>query len=187
MSTASSLRPWIVRGEQTLLSRLPFIEISAQTVELPDGRRVDDFYQIAMPDYVSVFAETCDDRLLLLRSYRHGPRRVCLNFPGGRVDPRESTLAAAQRELLEETGYAAASWTALGSFVTQANQRCQTAHFFRATGCRPRQAPNSGDLEEQEIVLTTTQAALRAARDGQFAVMEHVTLLALATHPLLGG
>jgi ADP-ribose pyrophosphatase len=186
VSGAPQLRPWIIRGEQTLLSCPPFIEISRQSVELPDGRRIDDFYQIAMPDYVSICAETGDGRLLLLRQYRHGARRVCLNFPGGRVNSGEAPLAAAERELLEETGYAAATWTAMGSFVTQANQRCQTAHFFRARGCRRQQASHSGDLEEQQLVLATPDDAVRAAREGQFPVMEHMMLLALATHPLLG-
>ena len=180
------LRPWTIRGERMLLSRPPFIEISSQSVELPDGRQIDDFYQISMPDYVSVFAETGDGRLLLLRQYRHGARRVCLNFPGGRVNSGEAPLAAAQRELLEETGYVAAAWTAMGSFVTQANQRCQMAHLFRAGGCRRKQAPDSGDLEEQELVLAGLDDATRAAREGQFPVMEHMMLLALATHPLLG-
>ncbi|MBV8534346.1 MAG: NUDIX hydrolase [Alphaproteobacteria bacterium] len=186
MSRVPELRSWTIRGERTLLSRPPFIEISSQSVELPDGRRIDDFYQIVMPDYVSVFAETDDGRLLLLRQYRHGARRVCLNFPGGRVNSGEAPLDAARRELLEETGYAAAAWTALGSFVTQANQRGQTAHLFRACGCRRTQAPDSGDLEEQEIVLTRPEDAIEAARDGQFPVMEHMMLLALATHPVLG-
>jgi len=187
VAEAPALRPWIIRSERTLLSCPPFIEISAQSVELPDGRRVDDFYQIAMPDYVSVFAEAGDGRLLLLRSYRHGPRRVCLNFPGGRVNPGEPARAAAERELLEETGYAGGVWAATGSFVTQANQRCQTAHFFRVRGCCRQQAPDSGDLEEQKLVLTTRDDALRAAREGQFPLMEHMALLALATHSVLGG
>jgi ADP-ribose pyrophosphatase len=182
----AELRPWTVREERTLLSRPPFIEISSQSVELPDGRRIDDFYQIAMPDYVSVFTETADARLLLLRQYRHGARRVCLNFPGGRVNPGEPPLAAAQRELLEETGYVAMAWSAMGSFVTQANQRCQTAHLFRARGCHPKQAADSGDLEEQELVLAPIDEAIRAGREGQFPVMEHMMLLALATHPALG-
>src|SRR6266852_4400665 len=86
----SQLRPWIVRGEQMLLSRRPYVEITAQCVELPDGRVVDDFYQITMADYTCVFPETADGRVVLLRSYRHGPRRVCLTFPGGRLSEGEA-------------------------------------------------------------------------------------------------
>lgn len=186
MDAEDRLRPWLVRAEQTLVARPPFIEVSVQTVELPDGRLIDDFYQIAMPDYVCVFAETGDGKLLVLRSYRHGVRKVCLNFPGGRINAGETPEAAAVRELLEETGHEAARLAPLGRFVTQANQRCQTAHFFRAAGCRSRQAPASGDLEDQEIVLMTLDAAFAAAREGGFAVLEHVAILALASHPSLG-
>lgn len=187
MPDDDQLRPWRVRAERTLVARPPFIEVSVQTVELPDGRRIDDFYQIAMPDYVCVFAEADDGRLLVLRSYRHGPRRVCLNFPGGRINEGETPDAAAARELLEETGYEATRLTALGRYVTQANQRCQTAHFYRAWGCRLRQLPASGDLEHQEVVPITREAAFAAAQAGDFAVIEHVAILALATHPRLGG
>lgn len=177
-----TLRPWIVRGERTLLSCPPFLDVSAQTVELPDGRVVDDFYQIAMSDYTCIFPELDDGRLLLLRSYRHGPRRVCLTFPGGQVAGGEPPLDGAQRELLEETGFVSDDWQSLGSFVTQANQRCQTAHLFRATRCRKVQAPDSGDLEEQEIVLMTRAEVLRAFRRGEFPILEHAALLALATN-----
>jgi ADP-ribose pyrophosphatase len=186
MDAEERLRPWRVRAEQTLVARPPFIELSVQTVELPNGRLIDDFYQIAMPDYVCVFAETGDGQVLLLRSYRHGARKVCLNFPGGRINAGETPAAAAARELLEETGHEAIRWTSLGRFVTQANQRCQTAYFFRAAGCRFRQAPASGDLEDQELVLMSVDGAFAAAREGGFAVLEHVAILALATHPCLG-
>ncbi len=174
------LRPWVVRHEKTLLTGAPFIEVSAQSVELPDGRTVDDFYQIRMPDYACILPETGDGRLLLLRSYRHGPRRVCLTFPGGQLASGELPLDAAKRELLEETGHVADAWRHLGSFVTQANQRCQTAHFFAAGSCREVQAPDSGDLEEQELVMLTRAEAVDAFHRGSFAIIEHVTMLGIA-------
>jgi ADP-ribose pyrophosphatase len=185
-----TLRPWIVRREQMLLSCPPYLEVSAQSVELPDGRMIDDFYQIAMPDYATIFPETEDGRVLLLRSYRHGPRRVCLAFPGGQLARGEPALAAAERELLEETGYRAAAWQALGSFVTQANQRCQTAHFFHARGCAKLRPPDSGDLEEHEeheVLSMTREEILAALARGEFPILEHAALLALVTNPHLGG
>src|SRR5690349_1623170 len=97
------LRPWAIRSERTLLSCPPFIEVSVQSVGLPDGRVIPDYYQLRMVDYVCLFAETTAGEVLVLRSYRHGPRRICLNFPGGQVVDGETALAAAKRELLEET------------------------------------------------------------------------------------
>lgn len=176
----TTLRPWAIRSERRLLSRPPFLEVSEQTVELPDGRVIADYYQIAMPDYTCIYPETADGRVLLLRSYRHGPRRVCLTFPGGQVAPAEDPLSGAKRELLEETGFVSDDWRALGSFVTQANQRCQTAHLFRAANCRKVQAPDSGDLEQQELVEMTRGEVAVAFRRGEFAILEHAAVLALA-------
>ena len=174
------LRPWVVQRETTLLTCAPFLKVSSQTVALPDGRMVDDFYQIEMPDYTCILPEMHDGRWLLLRSYRHGPRRVCLTFPGGQVAADEQAGAAAQRELLEETGHVARAWRPLGSFVTQANQRCQTAHFFAATGCEQVQAPDSGDLEEQELVMMSRDEVVRAFAEGECPILEHAALLAFA-------
>jgi ADP-ribose pyrophosphatase len=181
------LRPWRVIEERGLLSCAPFIEVSAQTVELPDGRRIENFYQLVMPDYACVFPELDDGRILLLRCYRHGARRVCLNFPGGHLVAGEDALAGAKRELLEETGYEAAEWRPLGSFVTNGNHRGQTAHFFRARQCRRVKEADSGDLEEAELVTMTTAELGAALGRGEFPVASQAMLLALATHPSLTG
>jgi ADP-ribose pyrophosphatase len=180
------LLPWAIRSERTLLSCPPFIEVSVQSVELPDGRVIRDFYQLRLADYVCIFAETVAGDVLTLRSYRHGPRRICLNFPGGRIAEGETALAAAKRELFEETGYESARWQALGSFVTQGNQRGQTAHFFRASDCRCVAAADSGDLEQAQLIQMPLSGVLAAVRHGEFATMDHIALLSLVTQPVLG-
>jgi ADP-ribose pyrophosphatase len=177
------LLPWTVLSETPLLSLPPFIDVSTQRVALPDGRVVDDYYQVRMPDFAVICPVLEDGRFLLQRSYRHGPRRICLNFPGGHLSPGEAAVAAARRELLEETGHAAPEWQDLGSFVTNANHRCQTAHFFKAVGCKPVAAPDSGDLEELEHVAMSYDEVVAAIRDGEFALTTQVAMFSLATHP----
>jgi len=56
-------------------------------------------------DWVNVVALTHDDRIVLIRQFRFGTEQVTLEIPGGIIDPGEAPLFAAQRELLEETGY----------------------------------------------------------------------------------
>jgi ADP-ribose pyrophosphatase len=177
------LRPWTVLAEEPLLSCPPFIDVSKQTIALPDGRTVENYYQVTMPDFAVICPVLEDGRFLMLRSYRHGPRRVCLNFPGGHLSAGEPALEAAKRELLEETGYATERWDDLGTFVTNANHRCQTAHFFKASGCRLTATPDSGDLEEIEPVAMTYDEITAAIRDGAFALTTQVAAFALATHP----
>ncbi len=66
------------------------------------------------PDWVNVVAITADGQVVLVRQYRHGIDAVELEIPAGLVEPGEEPLAAAQRELAEETGYTGGRWTLLG-------------------------------------------------------------------------
>lgn len=125
----TDLKPWTTVARRVEFSGGPIREIAKETVLLPDGRVIDDFYTARMGDYALVYAVTEDGGVLVLRQYKHGVGRVCLTFPGGYIAPGEDAALAAERELLEETGYRAATLTPLGAFVTNANQGCNTAHL----------------------------------------------------------
>lgn len=174
---------WKIIESRELYAAPPYLSVRVETVELPDGRRIDDFYQIDLRDFACIFAETEDGRIILLRQYKHGPRQVSLTFPGGHLGSGENPLDAARRELMEETGFEAAEWIDLGTFVTNSNQRCNTAHFFRATGCRAVAPPDSGDLEDMEMVLLTQDELFAAIGRGEIAVVDQLALATLATHP----
>lgn len=175
------LKPWVVASSRTVLDAPPHLRVRVEAVDLPDGRRVDDFYQLDMPAIVCVFAEDGVGRALTFRQYRHGPRRVGLVFPGGHVEPGEEPLVAAQRELREETGCAADEWTGLGAYTVLGNQGGPVAHLFRATGCRRAAAPSGGDLEESEVLWLSPAELWAAAGRGEITLLCQIALLALAT------
>jgi ADP-ribose pyrophosphatase len=179
------LRPWTVLNERTVFDAPPFLHIAAETIRLPNGRTVENYYRVRMPDVATIYAETEQRQVVILRSYRHGIRSTCLGFPGGHLVPDEPPLDAAQRELREETGYEATAWRLLGTYVTNANHRCQTNHFFHATGCRPTTAPDSSDLEETEIILMTSADLDVALAQGEFPFVAQIALLAMVRHPAL--
>jgi ADP-ribose pyrophosphatase len=178
------LLPWKTLERERLFSAGPIREVARETVLLPDGRIVPDYYTATMGDYAIVYAVTREGRVLLLRQYKHGARRVCLTFPGGHVAEGEDPAAAVERELLEETGYRLASLTPLGSFVVNANQGCNTAHLFRADGCWYEREPESGDLEEMELVTMNPDELMASARIEEMAVLSYVALALLANHAL---
>jgi 8-oxo-dGTP pyrophosphatase MutT (NUDIX family) len=66
------------------------------------------------PDFVNVIAITGDAHVVLVRQHRHGINEMSLEIPAGLVDGEEAPLAAAQRELAEETGYTGERWHLLG-------------------------------------------------------------------------
>ena len=173
------LRPWTVLESRELLDAEPFLKVNVETVELPDGRIVKDYYQFDMPSFACIFAETEDGQAIVYRQYRHGPRRVNLTFPGGHLSPGEDPLEAARRELLEETGFVSDDWTALGGYTVNANQGGAVSHMFHATGCRRVADPLSDDLEETEILFMTREELLAAVGHGEIALLTQVALVSM--------
>jgi ADP-ribose pyrophosphatase len=90
-----------------------FLQVLRDSVRLPDGSQATREYVIHS-GAVMVVALLDDGRLVLERQYRYPMQAVMLEFPAGKIDPGESSLACAQRELREETGYRAREWAKAG-------------------------------------------------------------------------
>ena len=148
----------------------PWLRLWVEAVRLPDGRVVDDFYTLDMPDFVIVTALIQEGAVVVGRQYRHGPRRVVSALPAGYIELNESALEAAKRELLEETGYGGGRWEELGAFVVDGNRGCGQAHVFLAMGVERVADPTDGDLEERQIVLLSPSEFLNAISRGDFTL-----------------
>ncbi|WP_439610847.1 NUDIX hydrolase [Reyranella sp.] len=171
---------WRVLDRSLAFDAGPRLSVWRERVLLPDGREIDDYFQVALPDFVVLVALTADDCAVMLRGYKHGARRPCLTFPGGLLEPGEDPEVAARRELREETGFECDEIASLGSFVVNGNQRCAKAHMFYGTGARLTGAPTETDLEgAQRLLLPFDQLALHVGQGG-FNLMPHATALGLA-------
>jgi ADP-ribose pyrophosphatase len=184
---ASAPRPWRTLARRVVADLRPWLRLWAEDVQLPDGRVVEGFVGLEMPDYVMVVALTPEEGVVALRSYKHGPGRVCLNLPAGYLEPGEEPLATARRELLEETGYVAETWSALGSFAADGNRGAGTAHLYLAREARRIAEPDSGDLEEMQVEVVALEELLRATRDGGVAVLPVAAAVGLTAARLAGG
>jgi ADP-ribose pyrophosphatase len=130
-----------------------YLVVEEHTVELPDGRVISDWPWVITPDYVNVLAMTEDGEFVCFRQTKYGVEGTSLAPVGGYLEPGEDPLVAAQRELLEETGYQASEWISLGHYGVDGNRGAGTAHFFLARGARCVAEPDADDLEEQELLL----------------------------------
>jgi ADP-ribose pyrophosphatase len=104
-------------------------------------------------------------RLLLERQYRHAAQDFLWELPAGRIDPGESELEAAKRELLEETGYRALNWRRILKFYASPGFVAETMAVYLATGLRKGTAQPEAD----EIIykrLVPLPAALRMVLRG---------------------
>ncbi|MBG6072442.1 MULTISPECIES: NUDIX domain-containing protein [unclassified Polaromonas] len=90
-----------------------FLQICRDTVSLPDGRHTTREY-VVHPGAVMIIALLDDGRVVLERQFRYPLHAVMVEFPAGKLDAGESSLACAKRELQEETGYTAREWVKAG-------------------------------------------------------------------------
>jgi ADP-ribose pyrophosphatase len=104
-------------------------------------------------------------RVLLERQYRHAAGDYLWELPAGRIDPGEKELLAAQRELLEETGYTALHWRRILNFYASPGFMAETMSVFMATGLRRGKA----QPEDDEIIhkrLVALSVAVRMVING---------------------
>lgn len=113
-------------------------------------------------DWVNMVALAADGRSIMVRQYRFGVGYSTLETPGGMVDPGEDPLAAAQRELREETGYTGGTWHYLGAVEPNPAFHDHLCHHFLARDVVPThgQALSGGEAIRVELM---TEADLRAA------------------------
>lgn len=157
-----------------------FLQVEHHTVQLPDGRCIEEWPWVITPDYVNVVVITVEGLFLLFRQPKYAVAGLSLAIVGGYLESGEDPLQAAQRELLEETGYQAPDWTALGQFVVDGNRGCGTAHLFLARNAVAVQPINADDLEEQLLVQLTRDEVMVALRQNEFKVLAWGAAVALA-------
>ena len=170
---------WKTRSCEVLLKRPPWFEVLVEEVELPGGKIVSDYHQIRMPHYTAVFAVTKEQKIMVMRCYRHAVGEVTLTMPGGMLEFEEDPMAGIKRELLEETGYIAHEWQSLGSFLGNSTRGCGTYHLFFARGAHQIQQPDSGDLEDLELLLWKNSEVESAIDKGHVKSLGVITMLLL--------
>jgi ADP-ribose pyrophosphatase len=156
--------------------------IVEQALRLPSGRTV--VRQVVQhPGAVVIIPQLADGRLLLIEQYRFAVRETLLEFPAGTLEPGEDPLPCARRELIEEAGYRAEHWCALGIIYPSPGYCDETQHLFVASGLVPDHAEGDED-EILEVKRLTVQEVERAIADG--ALVDAKSIAAYARAKLQG-
>ena len=137
------------------------------------------FSLIEATDWVNVIALTRDDRVVLIEQYRFGVARVCLEIPGGMVDPGEDAATAAARELVEETGYTSSHWEHLGTIAPNPALQNNALHSYLALDAEPT---HEQKLEGSEVVRVRTVPLTDITTLLQRGAIEHALVVAAFGH-----
>jgi ADP-ribose pyrophosphatase len=141
------------------------IQVNVERVRLPNDR-VADLEIIHHPGGAAVVAVDDQQRVCLLRQFRHAANGWLWELPAGKIDNREPPLQTARRELTEEAGVTATQWESLADYVSSPGVFTEVVHLYLATGLTASVA----SLEEHEVLEVhwkPLQEVLGMARSGE--------------------
>jgi 8-oxo-dGTP pyrophosphatase MutT (NUDIX family) len=141
-----------------------------------------DFYILESSDWINVIPLTADDKVVMIRQYRHGSREVTLEIPGGLVDPGDTPKKAAARELLEETGYQAKKWLKIGVVNPNPALFNNHCHTFLAQDVNKGADPTPDQTEDIEVVLIPLADIPKLILKGKF---DHAMVITAFCHYFL--
>jgi 8-oxo-dGTP pyrophosphatase MutT (NUDIX family) len=162
--------PWTRLSSRSLIEDR-WIRLRADRIRTSEGTVLDPWYVLDYPDWVAAVALTGDDRLVMVRQWRHGAQTWSLELPGGVIDREDADpVAAGLRELREETGYEAEGWRHL--YAGHANPAIQTNRLHVVLGVKARAvaaaAPEPGeDIRVELVPVPQVLAGIGTAMIGQ--------------------
>lgn len=139
------------------LFRRPWLTARRDKVQLPDGRIFDEFYILEYPTWVNIIATTPEGKFVMVRQYRHGLGDVFLEICAGCVEAGEEPLAAAKRELLEETGYTGGTWRKFDVLSANPTSNNNLSHTFIAEGVTLQSDQHLDPTEDISVELLTPE------------------------------
>jgi 8-oxo-dGTP pyrophosphatase MutT (NUDIX family) len=166
--------PWQRLGSRVVY-RNSWIVVREDAVIRPDGN--EGIYGVVeVRPSIGVVAIRDDDQIALVNQWRYTHERVSLEIPAGGCEPGEPPLAAAKRELAEETGLAAGVWESLGSIDLSKSTSTGVAHMFLARELSATvQQPQ--DDERIELIWMPFPKAARFVMSG--GITESVSVAAI--------
>jgi ADP-ribose pyrophosphatase len=137
--------------ESHYMYRDRWLHVRADKCELPDGRIMEPYYVIEVPDWTNMVIITKDERIVLVKQYRHALGTITLELPGGILENGELPKASAIREMQEETGYVSDEVTFLMKISPNPALNNNAAYFFMAKNAENLTNTNFDPFEDITI------------------------------------
>ncbi len=185
VKSLKSSRPRVRLISSRTVYRGPVFWVTTDQVQEPGGVRArrDIIHHSGSVVVLAVDESGPAPRVLLERQYRHAAKDYLWELPAGRIDPGEKPLPAAQRELLEETGYTADNWKRILHFYASPGFVAETMSVYMATGLRVGMA----QPEDDEVIhksMVSLPAAVRMVLNGTIRDAKTISSVLWLDHQL---
>ena len=165
-----------ISSEELINNR--WVGVTKETVELPNGEVINDFYKIRVSSAAAIIALT-EDKIILKIEYRHCYQRELIELPSGIFEPEETDpLDVAKRELLQETGYSSDKWTYLGPTIENSAKLTNTIHLYLAKDCKKVSDQQLDKTEDIDVLIMPLDEAVNM-------VMENKVCCNCTSHAIL--
>ncbi len=151
---------WKTERSEKLLDA-GWVKVRKDTVVLPNGRKIEDFYTVTLRNAAAVVAVDEKENIILKKEYRYCYGRDLIEIPAGTFEENEQDgLVVAKRELLEETGYVSEEWEYLGDTIESSSKLTNHMHIYFANHCRKISDQRLDPTEMVDVVVVPFQEAL---------------------------
>lgn len=151
------------------------VNVSVEKVALSDGSEVTREV-VQHPGAVAIVPMISPAEVILIKQFRYCARGAIWEIPAGTLEPGETPLACAERELIEETGYRAGKMKSLGGFYTSPGFCTEFLHIFLASELEACGSKLDAD-EQIEVYTMPMEEALRKIEEGE--IIDAKTIIGL--------
>ena len=154
-------------GDSQVLIDSRWVKVWKNSVDLPNGQHMDDFYTVTLQEASAVVALDDAGNIILKKEYRYCFDRDLIEVPAGGFESGEDGFAVAKRELLEETGYVSDDWQYIGPTIESSAKLTNTMHLYFANHCRKVSGQHLDATEMLEVMVVPLSKAVDMVMNGE--------------------
>ena len=180
----SKLSKWELLDSKILFED-KWIKIRQDRCRTKNDLIIDPYYVLEYPDWVHLICIDTNSKILVTKQYRHGNKSINYEIPCGVVDKNDAApLAAAKRELKEETGFVSDNFEKIITYSPNPSNHSNALHCFIVKDLKQTDDCDCDESEEIEFEFLSFQEIMNLINDGKFSQSMHVSALFMALYHL---